>query len=1243
MAQAPMNSSATAPPAFIMAIDDSNSMTFQTLFPGSEGGAFWSNAGGFFITSPSRRLRTQADAFDRGNYVYVMPSATTMNGGSYAIPPLDVFGFARSVDYNPSYFNPDFTYPRWRKPSGTDGAFVDYPNAPPTAVPINPDDVAGAGTIDMTNNYRMPNAATDFRAYFMVSSGMTLPANTVYYMGRSANLDGNGNPKPSCGGLTGRASNVTTWTTLAAAHKLTDNCLVAIEYFPATYYSTSATPSAKSQYKATAVTEISNACGTGCTLYRYEIKPGNYTGDGYEKAITNYANWFSYYGNRLRAMKAALTISLEGIDSMTIGMFTINNRVATVPMRNMDVPSEKAALYNDEIRTFTNRGSTPNRFAVDHLGQQFMRKDAAAPVRSACQINAGMLFTDGYSNNSTGTAEPTVAASLSDSTMPVPLRDAHPNTLADIAAKYYLTNLRPDLPAGRVPVPKEACAANPNDPKIDCRRDPHMNFYALTLGAKGKIYGNTYNPATNSPDPFVTAPAWEAKVDSDPRTIDELWHATLNARGRYINSRTPADITDAMKSIIGSFGGGAAPAGGSGLSGSRVGSDTLAVEPEYGITNSSTDWYGRLRGSRLDASGNFVEAWEASAGLGAGRTIRYAVPNGGNVVPTVHDFSANNIGNNLDAVLCSDSLQNCAGKFGRITGGVTPAEAVAYLRGDRTHESGKLRKRTTLLGDIVNSTPLVTGATDDYGYTALDGDRLKYRTYLSAKASSQRKPFVYVGANDGMFHAFDGVSGREAFAFIPSTSIGHMGNLLFPYKPEDKLDQVFKHRYYVDGQFTAQDAYAGGSWKTVVVGSVGAGGRGVFALDVTDQQTLNVLWEITDKASLANGGADIGSVLGDAAIVPVKDAGGNVAWKAIFGNGYGSVNGKATLFVVDIATGAVSLVRAQEAGANAPTRSNNGLGNIVVVDRYTGTGDVLQQDGYADTVYGGDLNGAVWKFDLRKNVVALDGKPLFIARNKDDYTQRQPITGGFEATLAGENMMIFFGTGSFSFNADKTDKGVQSVYGLIDRGREISGRSELRQQFMTEVRQGTEVARLSTQFSIDVTQSGWFLNLGIDSASSGDPVATGERFVGNPRIWNGKLLFPSYDPVVGDGCSLESNNWLYGLDAVTGGAALMNATVVESGSVVVGGIGAIKRTSVTPTGEGSAGPTRNLTLTLSSRNSILPADDSGGGTPGSPGSPGGGGPSADKEQRCYVTAAAQDLPTGRWIRPCGRQSWRQLR
>ena len=59
------------------------------------------------------------------------------------------------------------------------------------------------------------------------------------------------------------------------------------------------------------------------------------------------------------------------------------------------------------------------------------------------------------------------------------------------------------------------------------------------------------------------------------------------------------------------------------------------------------------------------------------------------------------------------------------------------------------------------------------------------------------------------------------------------------------------------------------------------------------------------------------------------------------------------------------MIEAIESGTNLPSGSN-GLGNIVVVDRWGGTGQNARvRDGLADTVYGADKRGVIWKFDLR--------------------------------------------------------------------------------------------------------------------------------------------------------------------------------------------------------------------------------------------------------------------------------------
>ncbi|WP_425477119.1 pilus assembly protein [Luteimonas cucumeris] len=1253
LAQAPLNVQAQVPPAFIMAVDDSGSMTFETLFPGRDGQAYWDNAtagtNGFFDANGN--LRTSGDSINAGNdgdtgngsYNHLLPyPGHRIDSGRFAIPPLDKFGFARSPEFNPAYFNPLVTYSPWKRPNVVTNAIEDYPNASTTATRPDPDSANYTFNLsaihrDRTDDGDEVPAASEM---FVVPDDAFLPEGTQYYM------------TASCGGLGGRnGADLNKWMTVGSGGvTMTNDCAMGIAYRPATFYLKTTTP-APPGYDAGRV-EVANACGNGCNMYRYEITDTMFGTDA-PALLQNFANWFSFYGDRNRSMIAGLTRSLVDVEQMRIGMFTINDREDVV-MRNMDVATDKAALYNDHLLALPASGSTPNRFAVDHLGKQFQREpedenDTSAPVQLACQKNVGMLFTDGYSNQ--GSVDD---AGNVDEGMPSPLNDSHSNTLADIAAKYYLANLRDDLPADNVKVP-DACKTTPNDPKLDCRNDPHMNFYGITLGAKGNLYGSgiyiddpitrKVNEATEAA--YVTPPAWQAWENDRPSTVDEIWHAAMNGRGEYINATTPADITAAMRRVIAALNEGKSPAGSIAVTGSRIGAGTLTVEPFYEAKSPGTDWYSTLTARTVSVdpvtrAATFTFAWEASAQLpdAASRTNVWFTNSAGTVVP----FDATNV-SSLDT-LCDSAtagMSLCtAAEIAALdtTTPITPitvADAVNYLKGDQSKEAdGTLRFRTTRLGDIVNSTPIVSAPTDDYGYRSLPAPYgSSYGTYLTTTKNG-RRPMVYAGANDGMLHAFDGrtstAGGVERFAFIPQSVVGHLGNLLFPYDPLTEGDQKFQHRYYVDGPLAVSDAYYDGAWETVLVGTTGAGARGVFALNVSDAShpstsfgATDRLWEINDTnvALPANVRQNIGFVLGKPVIVPVKTSTGTVSWKAIFGNGYNSEGGKAVLFMVDIddtATPTITMIEAVETGDDVPAGSN-GLGNIVVVDRWapnatTNALTVRSRDGFADTVYAADQKGAIWKFDLRSETPANLETPLFTTLKYASGTEtgtRQPITGGLTAAAGpGGGVLLYFGTGSFSFAGDGADETQQSLYAVLDNGGTTTlTRADLLQQTI-----GTTVngVRTTSMNGMTAGLSGWYLDL-----------TNKERFVAYPRIESGVVFMPTYSPNEAVGCGAIGNNWLYGLNALTGAAALSNARV---GSPTGASPGAGTGAMVLETG-GTA-PVKDVAVMTAPRiaplGSAATADDL----------------AAALGAQCSMVIQVAGAPPLYLPRACGRQSWRQI-
>lgn len=1205
LAQAPLNNQVQVAPAFIMAVDDSGSMTFHNQFPANDGYACWSGSSFFSGTT----LRTSGTC--TFSYSYTGPR---IGNGYLGIPPIDEFGFARSHEYNPAYFDPSVRYEPWVDATGAPLA-----QASTTATRLDPRNATPA--INLASWY----ADTDDRSRFRAQKNMVLPEDMEY------RLVGNNNTK--CGGLENDGSGFEEIDD-DDGHKMSNDCDMYIKYWPATFYlkyTSGSDPFPQLQdvpgaYDSVDRTRVRNACGSGCDLWRYRIKSNDTI------ALQNFANWFSYYGNRNRAMIAGMTRSMASVNNMRVGYFKINSHGSRdepltksgerTPMRDMAVQADREALYT-EMTQLSASGSTPNRQAVRAAGEQFRRTDTGAPVQRACQRNAAMLFTDGYSNQ----GGPTVGNV--DTGMGSPFADGHSDTMADIATKYYLSTagqspLRTDLPAGQVRV-TGACPSS--DPSVDCETNLHVNFYGVTLGGRGDLY----NP-DNVLDPYTT-PAiynnWPAREDGDRSTVDDIWHATVNTRGEFISARTPADITDAMRRILTAVSSGASPSGTVALTGSRINARSLVVQPSYEIQNEGTDWFSELAAYKLSVDPvtravTETPLWEAASKLGS---TAFATRRGHTWYGTATGSSKINTA--TLAMLCNNTrpgMSRCTAA--ELTAlGVNAAQAVDYLVGDSSREvtnpGGTLRSRSNRLGDIINSTPVVSAPTDDYGYRSLGtvgsvNYGSTYSTYVDTTKAS-RPAMVYVGANDGMLHAFHGGidangtvdsvnGGREQFAYIPRAVLGHMGNLLFPYVAADGGDQKFDHRYYVDGPIAVTDAYFGGGWKTVLVGTAGAGGRSVFGLNVSNPSAFasgNRLWEVDDQHTNVTVRENIGHVLGRPVVVPVRSGAAAPEWKAIFGNGYNSVNGVAALFVVDIATGAVQVIQAVESGAPA---GSNGLGNIVVTDQKVSVSGTPGRDGYADTVYAADRKGAIWKFDLSS--AATLTTPLFTtqAHTESGTVHRQPIIGGLSATAGvGNGVMLFFGTGSFSFNGDPNDASTQSIYAINDRGQ--AGTLTAGSLFQrTIVTSGTDARTISTVPMIG--QNGWYLNL-----------PARERAVGYPRVASGVLFIPTYAPTVADGCSTSGFNWLYGLNTRTGGPALESVRFGSTTGPVKGaGVGAVSLDT------GGTAPVKDVGITVLSRPS-----------PPNPGAP------PPPEDGCWMRISVAGMADGMFVPyPCGRQSWRQL-
>ena len=407
-----------------------------------------------------------------------------------------------------------------------------------------------------------------------------------------------------------------------------------------------------------------------------------------------------------------------------------------------------------------------------------------------------------------------------------------------------------------------------------------------------------------------------------------------------------------------------------------------------------------------------------------------------------------------------------------------------------------------------------------------------------------------------MLHAFRADTGVETLAYVP--------NLVYTNIDQKNLSLLtstaYTHRFYVNATPTVGDVYisgAGGGWRTMLVGGLRKGGKGYYALDITNPATFTeanaaqiVQWEFPNPATPD---LDMNFSYSQPAIVKMA----NGQWAAVFGNGYygGTGNspgtGRAMLYIVDIATGNLIQKIDTLAGGGGGTQAiPNGMGTPAVVD--------LNDDFIADYIYAGDLFGNMWRIDVRSSTPANWGTAanvlkLYTATDGATPTPAvQPITTkpavGFHPLGYG-GLMVYFGTGKFLENFDNAATGVQvtqSFYGIYDRGatgraaepsrREATtiGRADLLQQTIdpTIDTVGAFTTRNISDNAINwrldrsstTTHLGWYVNL----------PENGEKQVTDPLLREGRIIFTTLSPGL-DACEPSGTGWLMELDSTNGG------------------------------------------------------------------------------------------------------------
>lgn len=974
----------------------------------------------------------------------------------------------RSSAINPIYYNPEVRYQPWAKSDGSR-----HPEYPPENAPTDPN-------------------ALSIRANLVASQIVT----AIWVKEVRENVNAGNTP----------ATDETIW--------------------PAQYYqlNANATGDTTSDFTQVVISPDRNSYPKGPN--RSDCAGSTCT---FKEEAQNFSNWFTYARNRLKVARGGTAEAFGSVPSaFRVGFGTIGS----VTPKSVDGESTKTILMG--VRPFTpiNRqafydllfssatpNGTPLRRALDDVGQYFSRADSRSPwaadlengespsAHQSCRRSFHVLMTDGIWNLDPAS---TVGANQDVDSLNGPLithadgkrtfqyapvapyHGPSDPSLADVAMYYWNRDLRPDLK-------NDVPASSSDEPNSNPAFWQHLVNFTIGLGIRGNINPKDWLGL------LAGSVGWGSPRSDDIANADDLWHAAVNSRGRSASAQSAAEYTEVLKSMISTIVASSGREAGVAASARSYAPTTVKYIPSYKPGN----WTGEVEAQRLSDGSTL---WSASNMLprAPDRSIYTLRQEDGTGVP----FTAAAMSTTTQAVL----------------GVADPAKLIDYVRGDRTEENSSYRERTSVLGDIVNSTPILVKDLVDSQYDFLSSTpgQSSYLRYVNAK--KYRTPQLFVGANDGMLHAFNADTGVESFAYVPRSVLGRLKNLANP---------AYEHQYFVDGPLTEIDIYdtTDSKWRNVVIGSGGAGAKNLFAINVpvpssptsgeptalTAAQSApgsaDILWEInSDHPDYS----DLGHVLQAPEAGIMQDG----TWVIITGNGYDSASGQAKLYVIDARTGA----RIKVLTANGS--SAKGLGGVKLV---------RDRNKRIVAAYAGDLLGYLWKFDFSSAEragwrVAFSGVPLFVATNSAGQTESFTAAPTVVPHPLG-GVMVLAGTGKLFESDDASSTSEKSLYGIWDKPS-LGGFVRTNQLVAQTIQSLTVNAQTGDYFSISsngvdygtgdaANKRGWMIRM---------TIAPGQRLIYTPQVESGRVIFDTIVPGgVATGCTAtQPQGYTFVLDPFTG-------------------------------------------------------------------------------------------------------------
>ncbi len=783
----------------------------------------------------------------------------------------------------------------------------------------------------------------------------------------------------------------------------------------------------------------------------------------------NFANWHSYHRTRSKLAKAGASYAFNdptifnADNEYRVGYTTIWQRSEfriPVGTNNGLFTGANRTTWFDRLFNATANSNTPLIPALTRAGAYFEESGTGGPwgpqataSQFECRQNFSILTTDGFWNNgatAVGNSDNTNGTAITrPDGAPYTYTAARPfqDTWTNTLADVAMHYWKRDLRTDLT----NSVPASASNPAFW----QHMVTFGISIGLRG-----TLDPKVDLPALTSGVKTWPNPMDNeDLDRIDDLFHASVNGRGAFVSAGNPEEFADGLGNALRAI----SARRGSGSNATVTGTSTSAGTKVFQAKYFSSKWYGELQAFPVSATGvdTANPLWTASIPALGARTIYTHNGTAGTTFPTIAQTTA-----------------------------LTPLVA-DYIRGDRTQEPqfnplGLLRDRNTLLGDIVNSSP----------------------TFVKTSSTVDS---VYVGANDGMLHAFNATNGVERFAYVPRG--------IDLAKLKEYSEPNYGHRFFVDGPIVTSTNRELPN-RTILVGTLGRGGKGLYALDVTDPTTFGpskVLW---DKSG--NVDTDLGQVLGKPLIAKLND--GSTA--VIVPNGLNSTgadpvleDSESVLMIYNLETG-VEIARIKTG-----VIGNNGLSSPRGWDE--------DGNGTIDTVYAGDLRGNLWKFNLSST----SSGAWNVANNRALYAPSagmpQPVTGGITIAVdpTTDKRWVFFGTGRLLSTTDIVDTSRQTWYGVIDDPVATSSvnRAGMTARNIAIFDAATKNRAFEPNSALPVNSKGWYIDLDLPPSNT----LEGERMVGEQQVIKNALIAASIILSTSNPC-LPGRGYINAIDAFTG-------------------------------------------------------------------------------------------------------------